>query len=84
MNTLINLDTYHFQTLSLCSHWAVPIIQGFVQIETCTLDFDTSPDKSPSELSPEFGQKNTSDPWSFTMALISRRSIHRAGKSCLS
>ncbi|XP_074643385.1 phosphatidylinositide phosphatase SAC2-like isoform X2 [Tubulanus polymorphus] len=52
-------------------HWIVPIIQGYIQIEHCRLDFN--PYKM---LQPSSGPR---EPLVFTLGLISRRCRHRAG-----
>ncbi|XP_070539882.1 phosphatidylinositide phosphatase SAC2-like isoform X2 [Ptychodera flava] len=58
---------------SQADHWIVPIIQGYVQIEQCKLDF-TEDKTTPEEELPFF-----KEPLDFTLTLISRRSRHRAG-----
>ncbi|KAK3095790.1 hypothetical protein FSP39_019195 [Pinctada imbricata] len=73
VSELLDMDVNE-ETRSLNSHWVVPIIQGYIQIENCLLDFD----KSSPELSPEFSGSKHIEPMEYTIILISRRSIHRA------
>ncbi|XP_014666575.1 PREDICTED: phosphatidylinositide phosphatase SAC2-like, partial [Priapulus caudatus] len=66
------------QDEALTSHWIMPIMQGFIQIESCVLDISENhtpeaPDVSPIDAHPLM------QPASFTIILISRRSRHRAG-----
>eukprot|EP00118_Oscarella_pearsei_P022902 m.268482 g.268482 ORF g.268482 m.268482 type:complete len:516 (+) comp40530_c0_seq1:174-1721(+) len=61
----------------LYNPWLLPIIQGFFQIETCDGENMTSPRASPKIKTKNVSHSSTSS--SFTLALISRRSRHRAG-----
>ena len=63
----------------LSSHWILPIIQGFVQMETCCMDFEEERRSSPGS-SPDFNNTFRMEPLSYNINLISRRSRHRAGK----
>ncbi|KAK3589432.1 hypothetical protein CHS0354_020761 [Potamilus streckersoni] len=60
----------------LASHWIQPIIQGYVQIEICDLDFTDS--LNPCSAEPEFGNKNRQS-IQYTLSVISRRSQYQAG-----
>ncbi|GFS07471.1 phosphatidylinositide phosphatase SAC2 [Elysia marginata] len=72
---LIDLDD------PLAAHWILPVIQGYVQMETCLMDFEedkTAADMSSSgEFSLPSGPKL--DPLSYNISIVSRRSCHRAG-----
>lgn len=59
----------------LASKWATPIIQGYCKIEHCINTFQ-------DEDADENDEKKTAPfpPEEFQLVLISRRSIHRAGK----
>ncbi|XP_068597376.1 phosphatidylinositide phosphatase SAC2 [Brachionichthys hirsutus] len=62
-------------------HWVMPIIQGFVQVEELVVNYNETPDEERS--SPETPPQEVTcvddiHP-RFTVALISRRSRHRAG-----
>ena len=71
---------------AMADHWLVPVVQGYVQMETCLMDFEE--DKSMSdmsssgEFSPSSGPKL--DPLSYNISIVSRRSCHRAGRYLLS
>uniref|UniRef100_T1JHY8 SAC domain-containing protein n=1 Tax=Strigamia maritima TaxID=126957 RepID=T1JHY8_STRMM len=56
----------------LADHWIIPVIQGFVQIETCSLDFD-------QKTSQELMWNIEKHPCEYKIILISRRSRDRAG-----
>ncbi|KAK3770036.1 hypothetical protein RRG08_043196 [Elysia crispata] len=75
LEELIHLDD------PLADHWLLPIVQGYVQMETCLMDFEedkTAADMSSSgEFSPSSGPKL--DPLSYNISIVSRRSCHRAG-----
>lgn len=63
--------------------WVIPIIQGFVQVEELVVNYNETPDEERS--SPETPPQEVTcvddiHP-RFTVALISRRSRHRAGKA---
>lgn len=59
----------------LASKWATPIIQGYCKIEHCINTFqDEDADESDEKKTAPF------PPEEFQLVLISRRSIHRAGK----
>ncbi|CAL8257086.1 unnamed protein product [Lota lota] len=61
--------------------WVTPIIQGFVQVEELVVNYSESPDEersSPETPSQELTCVDDIHP-RFTVALISRRSRHRAG-----
>uniref|UniRef100_A0A8W8IR31 SAC domain-containing protein n=1 Tax=Magallana gigas TaxID=29159 RepID=A0A8W8IR31_MAGGI len=62
----------------LYSHWIIPVIQGYVQIENCVLDF-TQSSTSTLDLSPDYGNSRHLEPLEYQLGIISRRSIHRAG-----
>lgn len=62
----------------LYSHWIIPVIQGYVQIENCVLDF-TQSSSSTLDLSPDYGNSRHLEPLEYQLGIISRRSIHRAG-----
>ncbi|XP_005110489.1 phosphatidylinositide phosphatase SAC2 [Aplysia californica] len=64
----------------LADHWMLPVIQGYVQMETCIMDFDEDKKASPSEMtsSAEFSTKKL-EPLGYNISIISRRSRHRAG-----
>ncbi|XP_078311930.1 phosphatidylinositide phosphatase SAC2-like isoform X2 [Crassostrea virginica] len=62
----------------LYSHWIIPVIQGYVQMENCVLDF-TQSSTSSQDLSPDYGNSRYLDPLEYQLGIISRRSIHRAG-----
>ena len=61
--------------------WVTPVIQGFVQVEELVVNYSESPDDERS--SPETPPQELTcvdDIYPrFTVALISRRSRHRAG-----
>ena len=61
----------------LAEPWIIPIMQGYVQIEKCQLEFDEeSPDSYKDPL------HSPIDPTlQYTITLISRRSRYRAGKN---
>lgn len=70
------------QEEKLYSHWIIPVIQGYVQMENCVLDF-TQSSTSSQDLSPDYGNSRYLDPLEYQLGIISRRSIHRAGNhSC--
>ena len=70
------------QEEKLYSHWIIPVIQGYVQMENCVLDF-TQSSTSSQDLSPDYGNSRHLDPLEYQLGIISRRSIHRAGNhSC--
>lgn len=63
--------------------WVIPIIQGFVQVEELVVNYNETSDEERS--SPETPPQEVTcvddiHP-RFTVALISRRSRHRAGKA---
>lgn len=61
--------------------WVTPIIQGFVQVEELVVNYNESPDEeknSPDTPLQELTCVDDIHP-RFTVALISRRSRHRAG-----
>jgi hypothetical protein len=67
---------------ALADPWIVPIIQGYVQIEMCSLEYDmedamsdNSNRRSPSPAPPS----TPKDPIEYKISLISRRSRYRAG-----
>ncbi|XP_056004928.1 phosphatidylinositide phosphatase SAC2-like isoform X2 [Ostrea edulis] len=62
----------------LYAHWITPVIQGYVQVENCVLDFTQSSTAS-LDLSPDYGNSKHLDPLEYQLGIISRRSIHRAG-----
>ncbi|XP_030096830.2 phosphatidylinositide phosphatase SAC2 [Serinus canaria] len=61
--------------------WIIPIIQGFVQIEELVVNYSESPDddKSSPETPPQESSCVDDIHPTFLVALISRRSRHRAG-----
>nr|XP_057916600.1 phosphatidylinositide phosphatase SAC2 isoform X1 [Doryrhamphus excisus] len=60
--------------------WVIPIIQGFVQVEELVVNYDTSDDERSSPETPPQEVTCVDDIHPrFTVALISRRSRHRAG-----
>ncbi|KAK2163401.1 hypothetical protein LSH36_80g06058 [Paralvinella palmiformis] len=66
----------------LADHWIVPIIQGYVQMEMCTLDFGDELGSSQSLRSDKQVDDYKSSPMSeiqFSISLISRRCRFRAG-----
>uniref|UniRef100_A0A8C9NGY4 Inositol polyphosphate-5-phosphatase F n=1 Tax=Serinus canaria TaxID=9135 RepID=A0A8C9NGY4_SERCA len=70
---LISIDVMDF--------WIIPIIQGFVQIEELVVNYSESPDddKSSPETPPQESSCVDDIHPTFLVALISRRSRHRAG-----
>lgn len=62
--------------------WIIPIIQGFVQIEELVVNYNESSDdeKSSPETPPQESTCVDDIHPRFLVALISRRSRHRAGK----
>lgn len=83
------MDWYHSrQMLRLCpgqvpqvDFWVVPVIQGFVQVEELVVNYNESSDEeksSPETPHQELTCVDNIHP-RFTVALISRRSRHRAG-----
>lgn len=83
----INLDVFYVfdgiflsQVEKLYSHWIIPVIQGYVQMENCVLDF-TQSSTSTLDLSPDYGNSRHLEPLEYQLGIISRRSIHRAGTS---
>lgn len=63
--------------------WVIPVIQGFVQVEELVVNYnETSDDERSSPETPpqEITCVDDIHP-RFTVALISRRSRHRAGKA---
>lgn len=61
--------------------WVTPVIQGFVQVEELVVNYNESPDEersSPETPPQELTCVDDIHP-RFTVALISRRSRHRAG-----
>lgn len=63
--------------------WVIPIIQGFVQIEELVVNYNETSDEdrsSPDTPPQEVTCVDDIHP-RFTVALISRRSRHRAGRS---
>ncbi|XP_059175454.1 phosphatidylinositide phosphatase SAC2-like [Physella acuta] len=63
----------------LADHWMVPVIQGFVQMEKCVMDFDEDK-KLGSDVSSsvDFPSRRL-EPLGYNISIISRRSRHRAG-----
>lgn len=66
--------------------WVNPIIQGFVQVEELVVNYNESSDEEKSSPETPLQEQHTCvddiHP-RFTVALISRRSRHRAGKTHL-
>lgn len=65
--------------------WVIPIIQGFVQVEELVVNYNETSDEersSPDTPPKEITCVDDIHP-RFTVALISRRSRHRAGRVCL-
>lgn len=66
--------------------WVIPIIQGFVQVEELVVNYNESSDEEKSSPETPLQEQHTCvddiHP-RFTVALISRRSRHRAGKTHL-
>lgn len=63
--------------------WVMPIIQGFVQVEELVVNYNETSDEersSPETPPQEFTCVDDIHPH-FTVALISRRSRHRAGRA---
>lgn len=62
--------------------WIIPIIQGFVQIEELVVNYSESSDddKSSPETPPQESSCVDDIHPTFLVALISRRSRHRAGR----
>lgn len=65
--------------------WVIPIIQGFVQVEELVVNYnDTSDEERSSPDTPPKEITCVDDIYPrFTVALISRRSRHRAGRAAL-
>lgn len=63
----------------LSSHWILPVIQGYIQIEHCIMDFKE--DKGLSDLvnTQEFGNTKYTAPLEYDIGIISRRNRNRAG-----
>ncbi|CAL1531725.1 unnamed protein product, partial [Lymnaea stagnalis] len=61
----------------LADHWMVPVIQGFVQMEKCIMDFDEDK-KLDMSSSVDFSSRRL-EPLGYNISIISRRSRHRAG-----
>ncbi|XP_077992245.1 phosphatidylinositide phosphatase SAC2-like [Glandiceps talaboti] len=72
-NKFMMQDILDSKDTQQADHWILPIIQGYVQIEPCRLDF-TEDKTTPEEELPLF-----KDPVEFTLTIISRRSRYRAG-----
>lgn len=65
--------------------WVTPVIQGFVQVEELVVNYNESSDderSSPETPPQEITCVDDIHP-RFTVALISRRSRHRAGRAML-
>lgn len=75
------LCAYCFQTPDV-DFWILPIIQGFVQIEELVVNYNESSDdeKSSPETPPQESTCVDDIHPRFLVALISRRSRHRAGE----
>lgn len=73
--------SYYFQTPDV-DFWIIPIIQGFVQIEELVVNYNESSDdeKSSPETPPQESTCVDDIHPRFLVALISRRSRHRAGE----
>lgn len=73
--------SYYFQTRDV-DFWIIPIIQGFVQIEELVVNYNESSDdeKSSPETPPQESTCVDDIHPRFLVALISRRSRHRAGR----
>lgn len=73
--------SFPFQTPDV-DFWIIPIIQGFVQIEELVVNYSESPDeeKSSPETPPQESTCVDDIHPRFLVALISRRSRHRAGE----
>lgn len=94
--SLFTLDTWWVQSASLSTwktfwmlqvpevdFWVIPVIQGFVQVEELVVNYNETSDEERS--SPETPPQEVTcvddiHP-RFTVALISRRSRHRAGRA---
>ncbi|XP_071090105.1 LOW QUALITY PROTEIN: phosphatidylinositide phosphatase SAC2-like [Haliotis cracherodii] len=59
--------------------WILPIIQGFVQMERCRMDFDENKKKVSSDSVTDFGNTKYIEPLGYDIYIVSRRSRHRAG-----
>ncbi|XP_067657111.1 phosphatidylinositide phosphatase SAC2-like isoform X2 [Haliotis asinina] len=59
--------------------WILPIIQGFVQMERCKMDFDENKKKMSSDSVTDFGNTKYIEPLGYDICIVSRRSRHRAG-----
>ncbi|GFN83415.1 phosphatidylinositide phosphatase sac2 [Plakobranchus ocellatus] len=71
---LIDLDS------ALSDHWLLPIIQGYVQMETCLMDFDEDKNAADMSSSGDFSSPGHKlAPLGYNISVISRRSRHRAG-----
>ncbi|XP_062520840.1 phosphatidylinositide phosphatase SAC2-like [Corticium candelabrum] len=91
LNELITASETHGTTASVIDQWIIPVVQGFVQSEVCTLPhsrqtspepqaFSNSPKSSPKlkrQSAPVSFSGHTND--SFDLVIISRRSRYRAG-----
>lgn len=66
----------------LSDHWILPVVNGFVQIELCYMDFEENLQAGALEaiMLSEFGDKKPKAPLRYGIGVISRRSRHRAGK----
>ncbi|BFY98337.1 hypothetical protein BsWGS_01378 [Bradybaena similaris] len=64
----------------LSEHWMMPVIQGYVQTETCVMDFDEDRMSSQSDMSSSVDYSSQKlEPLGYKFSIISRRSRHRAG-----
>ena len=63
----------------LADHWMIPVIQGFVQMERCKMDFSEDKKESSSDSMSDFLNTKHKEPLEYNIRIISRRNRHRAG-----
>ncbi|ESO85130.1 hypothetical protein LOTGIDRAFT_131084 [Lottia gigantea] len=70
------LIDFKCEEIDLADHWIVPIVQGYIQMARCQMDFseNVSPGDSPGDYA-----SSSVEPLKYDIWLLSRRSRHRAG-----
>lgn len=77
LRDLIKQDSESRQKPSSARRWIIPIIQGFVGVENCSITLGGDLDRATSPV--PSGYTPLPETFQFRLMLISRRSIHRAG-----
>ncbi|XP_050397792.1 phosphatidylinositide phosphatase SAC2 [Patella vulgata] len=70
------LIDFKSEEVGLPDHWIKPVVQGYIQMERCCMDFEEN--KTPGD-SPDDYISSSIEPLEYDIWILSRRSRHRAG-----